>query len=203
MRVKHVVLFKFEELPEQAQKAALERYRNWNVEGFNWWDVTYYDAKQIGNLLGLDIRNIWFSGFWSQGDGACFEGSYEYAKGSPKAIREYAPQDAELHRIADKLAALQRAYFYRLCAYVKHSGHYQHEYCTDIDVAERDESLNATRPLPETEIVELLRSFMRWIYRQLEQEYEYQVSDEAVRESLIANEVEFTADGRIAHEPEA
>ena len=59
---------------------------------------------------------IWFSGFWSQGDGACFEGRYAYAPRASLRIRDYAPRDTELHRIADALQALQRLNFYQLTA---------------------------------------------------------------------------------------
>ena len=36
----------------------------------------------------------------------------------------------------------------------------------------------------------------RWLYRQLEREHEYLTSDEAVDESIIANDYTFTASGR-------
>lgn len=52
-------------------------------------------------------------------------------------IREYAPQDTELHRIADALQAIQRRNFYQLRADASHRGHYYHEYCMAISV-ERD-----------------------------------------------------------------
>ena len=53
-------------------------------------------------------------------------------------------------------------------------------------------------PLPTDELEELLRDFMQWIYRQLEAEYEYQTSDEAIAENFTANETEFDADGNLA-----
>jgi len=39
---------------------------------------------------------------------------------------------------------------------------------------------------------------MRWVYRALEQEYEYQTANEQVDDSIRANEYEFTETGRIA-----
>ncbi len=42
---------------------------------------------------------------------------------------------------------------------------------------------------------ELLRDFAHWIYRQLEQEWDYQNTDEQVDESIQANEYEFDEDG--------
>lgn len=45
-------------------------------------------------------------------------------------------------------------------------------------------------------VTEALRDLVRWLYRQLECEYEYLSSDECVDETIIANEYTFTASGR-------
>lgn len=191
----HVVkTYTFDELSEEAQEKALEKYRDWNVNGFEWWDCVYDDVKAVAEILGIETSNIYFSGFCSQGDGACFEGRYEYAKGSCKKIREYAPKDEELHRIADVLREIQQPHFYTVWASVKHRGHYQHEMCTDITV-EWEEGGDVANPYDE--ICEALRDFMRWIYRRLEQEYDWLTSDEQVAESLQCNEVEFLEDGEL------
>ena len=50
----------------------------------------------------------------------------------------------------------------------------------------------------EDDVIQLLRDFADWIYRRLEEEYEYQTSEEAVAESMAANEYEFYEDGSIA-----
>mgnify|MGYP000137187007 CR=1 FL=1 len=89
--------FTYAELSPQAKEYALEKAR-YQDHGYDWWDSTYEDAVTVGALLGIRIDThtvrtsrgreyqetcIWFSGFSSQGDGACFEGSYRYAKGAP------------------------------------------------------------------------------------------------------------------------
>ena len=48
----------------------------------------------------------------------------------------------------------------------------------------------------EDVITEALRDLARWLYRQLEREYEYLTSDEAVDESIVANDYTFTGSGR-------
>jgi hypothetical protein len=48
----------------------------------------------------------------------------------------------------------------------------------------------------EEAAIETARDAMRWIYRRLEREYEYQNSVECVDEVIRANEYEFTEDGR-------
>lgn len=47
-------------------------------------------------------------------------------------------------------------------------------------------------------IKELLRDYMRWIYKQLEKEHEYQNSNEVVDETITINEYEFDEDGNRA-----
>ena len=102
----------------------------------SWWsadldyDCIYEDAATIADLFGLDIRRtrktlmngghrydptIYWSGFWSQGDGASFEGTYKYKKGALKAVKAYCG-DAEVHRIVNGLQDVQRRHFYKLTA---------------------------------------------------------------------------------------
>lgn len=135
-------VFDFDELSDEAKERARQDWRETNLD-YEWWDMVYEDAAQIADILGIDLRagktddkgmKIFFSGFSSQGDGACFEGHYAYAKGCAKKIRAYAPKDIELHRIADALVEAQRSANYGLSATMKHRGHYYHARCMDVDV---------------------------------------------------------------------
>src|SRR3990167_3827578 len=123
METIEVKVYQFDELNEEAKEKARAWFREGNQNDSFYAESVIDDAKQIGKLMGIDISKVYYSGFWSQGDGACFEGSYAYKKGSLKAIREYAPQDTELHRIATELAMIQRANFYGISGSVKHVGH--------------------------------------------------------------------------------
>ncbi len=126
---------------------------------------------------------------------ACFETVYSYRKGAPCRIREYAPQDAELHRIADALQVAQRRNFYQLNAETSHRGRYYHEYCMAISV-ERDSPTGQDMTADAEEaVIEALRDLARWLYRQLEQEYQFQTSDAVLDEAIIANEYTFTETG--------
>ena len=193
MRTIETTVYQFHELSDEAKEKAREWYRR-ESDDSDFSECVIYDAKECGRIIGIDIDKVYFSGFCLQGDGACFEGSYRYAKGGAKAIRAYAPQDAELHRIADTLQAIQRDNFYRLRANVEHSGHYYHEHCTRIEVEDCE---NQYRDIGDAdkEVAESLRDFMRWIYRNLEKEYEYQNADEQVDEAITANGYEFTEEG--------
>src|SRR3546814_12883100 len=84
---------------------------------------------------------IQFRGFWSQGDGASFEGRWHHAKGSVVKIKAYAPKDAELHDIAARLNAIQRRNFYQLYAIITQRGHYCHENPIDRNSAVQGKSV--------------------------------------------------------------
>lgn len=192
--------------------AAKEKARNWwrTAESQDWHgaESVIEDAERVAEILGIEFDTqsvklmgggtrkdslVYWSGFSSQGDGACFAGWYAYAKGCARKIREYAPQDETLHAIADELARLQRRAFYGLTARMRHRGHYYHSGCMAVEV-------EYSRALPEdleSGIADQMRAFADWIYRQLEKEYEYMMSDESAEESIACNGCEFDESGRI------
>lgn len=194
MRNITTTVYKFSELSDEAKEKAIANLSSINVDYDSWSEGVIEDATTIGKIIGIDIDKIYFSGFSSQGDGACFSGSYSYEKNSVKAIKEHAPCDMELHRIATDLQRLQSKAFYRLYANVKHTGHYYHELCTSIDVNNDYQELTANH---ESDLSELLRDFMKWIYGQLHKEYDYNTSDAAIIETIEANEYEFTENGKL------
>ena len=199
MRVAEIELYTFDELPEPAKEHAREWYRTKCLD-YDWWDCVYGDAKTIAGKMGIDIDNIYFSGFWSQGDGASFTGSYRYAKGALKSVKEYAPEDEELHRIAGGLQSIQKRYFYSLRASITNgagSNYYSHNGTMHIEAWDARRSGYADVGNAEGELADLMRSFSDWIYQQLREEYEFLVSNEQVDEAICANEYEFTEDGSI------
>lgn len=204
-------VYSYSELDERAKDKARDWYREAGLD-YEWWDSVYEDCKTIFDILGITsekqiklsgggYRNevaIYFSGFSSQGDGACFEGSYRYNKGAAKAIRTHAPMDKELHRIADELQRIQKSNFYSIRAKIKQSGNYSHSGCTDFEVTDTRSQYGDCTSKVEDEIKQVMRDLMDWIYKQLESEYDALQSDESVAESIEANEYEFEKDGRRA-----
>lgn len=211
-------VYYFDELSDSAKETA----RSWYREGafdYNWWDCIYDDTVRIAKLLGIMIKAknqpctggytegkwnpnkewvatspaIYFSGFWSQGDGACFEGTWQARDMKPlKDLKGYAPQDKELHRIHKALWAIKKQFPDASCT-SKHTGHYYHSRSCTLDpllAEDRDYNKEEWEPLEEA-----LIDFMDWIYGQLEKEYDYLNSDEQVDETIRANEYEFTEEG--------
>ena len=203
-------LYKFSELSPEAQRRALEKQAQYEAENFD-PEFVYDDAATIADLLGLDLDTryiplmngstrpeptIYYKGFYYQGDGACFEGRYKYKKGALKAVKDYAGQDERLHRIVKALQDIQRKNFYQLTARCRHSGRYYHSGCMSVDVERQDEK-EMTDDAEET-VKECLRDFADWIYKQLENEYDYRTGEEACREAIEANEYEFDEKGDMA-----
>ena len=79
---------------------------------------------------------------------------------------------------------------------MSHRGRYYHEYCMDISVERASDTYQPPTPDAEEIIIEALRDLARWLYRQLEREYEYHTSDEVVDENIEANGYTFTEVGR-------
>ncbi len=196
MRTEALRIYTYEELSDEAKAKARDWYRKNDDNEYS--EFVIDDAKEVAALMGWEIDKVYYSGFWSQGDGACFEGTLRYNKGCAKLVESYAPLDKELHRIAKAWQDLQRRNFYALKASVKHRGHYYHEMCTEFDCEDTRHAYGwLQNPEAEDDTKEIARDFMRWIYKRLESEYEYSVSDEVVAENIIANGYEFTEDGKI------
>ena len=203
-------VYEFHELSDDAKEQA----RAWFREGagdWDWHDFIYEDFEQVCRILGIELKTcivrlmgggtrqkpcIWFSGFYSQGDGACFEGIHTYEKGAARRIRDYAPKDEELHAIADRLFAIQRDNFFQLRADIRHRGRYCHAYSMEIVVARYSPHWQDMTAEAEDAVTECLRDLANWLYRQLEREWDHMTSDEYADDGIVANEYTFTEAGR-------
>lgn len=178
----------------------LDKYRYINVEHIDWWDSTYEMFKEDMKEQGIYTSNMYFSGFCSQGDGACFEGQLEDV---PLFIeKNYKPDDYPMIRkLLDSGGSLKFS--------VSHSGHYYHEnctrfyieadrleYCVDMPtefheqiVEQWDKELDNEIVDFEKQSIDIFKNHMRELYRKLEQEHDHLTTDEAVTETIIANDL--------------
>jgi hypothetical protein len=178
----------------QLNKDVIENYRYINVEDVEWWEHIFSDFEEDMSKLGVSVKNIYFSGFWSQGDGACFEGH----------IEDWGLYLLHLGYDSDILANLAKNWW--SCKWEKR-GHYCHEhtvlfdpdiYMGDNPYIERDDPLrhdawqfvaNSYDFLAiDNEIEQNLRQHMRDLYSKLREEYEHLITDEAVIEWLEFND---------------
>jgi FAD/FMN-containing dehydrogenase len=199
---REIDVYQFDELSDDAKEKAREWYRRASADDTFWQETVLDDAGIILRKLGYCDPKIMFTGFWSQGDGACFTGSWYSSDCKPDALKEYAPVDAELTRIADAMGALIAAHP-GMSASITHWGHYYHEMSVSIECNfEYDDETGGDQPNmtadaeAEETFTELSRDLMRWIYRTLEKEWDWQNADEQVDENIRCNEYEFDVDGK-------
>jgi hypothetical protein len=203
--IKTGLAYNYDELDDKAKAKARDGWREHALE-YDWWDLCYMNFCEVAGLLGITIKPrqkcpgsepcIYFSGFSFQGDGACFEGNYQHDPSALTNIRAYAPEDERLHRITTSLDEVAKAHPGSVRAKIEHRGHYYHAGCMTIETwcATDDEDKNLS-DAEHDKVVEALRDFANWMYRKLEEEHDYRLSDEVIAEEIKNNEVEFNEDG--------
>lgn len=190
MKTKTYNVYKFAELSGPAREKAIARHAE--ALGKQWsGDCVIEDAKAMLEHAGFSGLDVSYSGFWSQGDGACFTGSWSAADVNAKAMHENAPKDQELHRIADGFAKLASEAPGATFTAKRNCHRHSHPYCVGF-LFDREQSAEW-----EKQATELARDAMEWIYLQLETDYEWATAEEQVVESLEANNYDFTEDGKI------
>ena len=165
----------------------------------DWWDTTYDDFVAVATKLGFDVcrKDLAFSGFASQGDGASFKGYWEASKLNVDALFEYAPDDTELHKIAYEFAGLVKEYGHGLqCHVSRMPSRYSHDktmWCHGSwqgcggDLGPDTDDL----------LTDYSQRLARWLYASLETDYDYYLSDEKIGDICDGEGWEFHADGHV------
>ena len=175
----------FTELNDEQKQKAIEENRDFNLE-HEWWQPCYDCFTSIASIMGIDIENIFFSGFYSQGDGACFIGDFSYKKGFLQKIKDYVPHDLELIEIAKKLQLAHRKSFYRASGAIMHNSRYMYAESINLQL---DDEYNLENSYDD--FYHVFVDLGNYIYEKLEAEHNYLQSDECISQDLINNEVEF------------
>lgn len=218
MRIKETKLYTYAELSDSAKEKARDWYRNASA-GDNFFAEHITDEfHETLKAFGFDPFETWrgnvkpgkrstvaWSGFWNQGDGASFSGSWRASDFAPDALLAdrplpvpakpgYVNGNEEVHRIAAELRACVDAGMTFASIEAKRG------FFMSMDshcMAEDTEDACAPNGACER-FIEAARDLATGFYRALEAEYEYQNSDECVAESIEANGYEFTEEGERA-----
>lgn len=179
-----------------SQLEMIERYRDINVD-YEWWDSTYemWAEKLIEH--GIHPEDMRFTGFWSQGDGASFVGKIDLKQ----FLRAH---NLEQTYVGATFFAEREEIYVKL---FRHQSMYSHANTVDVDITDDilndydEDDLRCTvyesmaqeyydelKDLEE-DVIGICRRYMNDFYRALQEEYEYLVSDEAVWETIEANEL--------------
>jgi len=171
MKTIEIKLYKFNELNEEAKNTVLERHWDINTD-HEWWDGVCYDAENIGlKINSFDIDRASYCNCEFMYD-ACYTAN--------KIIENHGP-DCETYKDAAQFLA---------------------DYEKTLENAEKNEDGDFLYNIEtEQELEELEDEFLYSLsedYRiMLDKEYEYLTSEEAISETLIINEYDFTEDGEM------
>jgi hypothetical protein len=154
-RIVTKTVYRFDELSDEAKEKAREWYREGNLD-HDWWDGVYDMWTKALNQIGFSDVRIYFSGFSSQGDGACFVARIDIEAvlsfmSTERTASESISFDGEnedyLGWVIHEIGFVPEPKFARLlslvdyfCEYgpITHTGRYHHEqsvsYSVDMDL---------------------------------------------------------------------
>lgn len=186
----------------EQREQLIEKHRYINVD-HRWWDCVYADFREDMKVVGISVARMYFSGFCSQGDGACFTGSLD----NDLTYLDHHHKDQ--YPMIRKLLALGGGIYARC----EHRGYHYHQNCTEFWVD--SDTLTGMLPQPtefhetiaeqwqgeleeemysfEQAVIQQWRAYMQELYCKLEEEYEHLTSDEVVWETIQVNELEDAA----------
>ena len=181
---------KFDELNAEQKKQVLDNMRDINVD-YGWWECNEDDFKTLLGLLGYRDVKAYFSGFASQGDGASFEAVFDVPENSDelkermKAFEEYAPLHFKDHEDIKQL--------YLTLDFTEENDWFSDEDDIKIEQSGRYCHQN-TMSCDHYQLQEFSRYMAARYYIDLEKTYWALQEDDAVRETIEANEYEFDLD---------
>ncbi len=191
----------------------IDKHREINVDYDGWWESVYEWFEEECNARGVNIlshqetsqhgnkpptsrmvRDIIWSGFWSQGDGAAFAGSVvdmRKALGSEldkyPMLQKYLELDGWYKCI---WTTTRRNNIDYLGLETEYIWHYLDEGEEHPFAEVWQEQLEAELELVEAELGDLANDLCDLLYKALRDEYDALTTDEAVWETIVANELD-------------
>ena len=193
------IIYSWEDVKNDSEllDKVLDKHRYINVDT-EWWEWVYEDF--IVENEYFDIKKIYFSGFYSQGDGAMFE--YDNVKG--QLISDFL--------LTSNLSPMRKGWLNNNAAFYgkgRHQGYHYHESCCNHSIGVEVDNGNILYGSNFRNWIESFydsffdfvankyKDMCRELYRDLEKSYEYLTSDQSVADTLEANDYEFNINGEI------
>ena len=177
-----ITLFTFDELSEESQQRVIEPFREAYEPDY---DIIYDEfIIDMSEQYGADIKedDIQWSGFWSQGDGACFTCEFDQEVIEP-ILRDALNEDDRNH--LDQLRVeLSQASSIR----TGRSNFYCHENTVTGDIwldcpDDTDLKVEVVRAM-EAHLTDIIRNSCKDLYRRLEDHYNKETEDEAIKQRI-------------------
>jgi len=193
MQTVSIELFSINELSENAKQKAIEKERtHCDVD----LTCTVEYIEEVLDVLGFQSPKISYSGFSSQGDGLSFTSdNWQYKKGMLDNVKG-CTRNINILNIAKQLQVMAKNTGYKLQFSVNRTSHfYSHENTVQIENNPySDFSLSDDQ---DAILTNLKNSLCRVFYSMLENDYDYQLSDEYIIENLQANDCLFLSSGKV------
>ena len=199
MRTKEIKIGTYEEWKAENETVAqriLEKHSDINVDFEGWYEDIIENFCENVEKIGFNVTidDVQFSGFWSQGDGASFTGSID--------ILKYLKETKQLTAYRPLVKAINEGNVENIVGITRDSCLYNHENTCSVDTIEVygyiSPKVEDLRIDLEYELEEKRKDLSIELYRDLEKTYNYLCSEEAIVETLVANEYEFDESGDIA-----
>lgn len=201
MRTEQIKIYKFDELSDKSKETAIANNHYINlIDGWYEYEMDNFH-NDVLEKYGVDIplENFRFTGFCSQGDGASFTVDF-----TPKEIDvllsklNFTYSSPSIRSICENNldGCIERIDY-----------QYYHKYTVQVNIDNiirwNDKEIPAALVSKIDYDIERIQKIITvWkndlcdlLYKNLEDEYDYLASDEAIREALIANECEFLEGG--------
>lgn len=216
---KSINVYKLEYGDEKTELAlfAIDKYRYINVDSNFIFDSIIDNFIEFMELLGIYVKKneVYYSGFYSQGDGASFEcyvdvidffknngNEHDIMNALKIESHPFCNNDSKIMDIVDNLLDTYKKFPKLLIHINRYVGHYYHSETMYVDSYDYDDEdnnqiSNSDIENASKEILSYLKEFAGILYKKLEDDYNYFTSDECVFETLVENEYMFDDDGRI------
>lgn len=194
-------VFSFEELSEKSQAKAIDK--ECQILGENWTaEHVIESCSEWLSMLGFSNTKIYYSGFWSQGDGACFIGDYAFKKDTVEKIATEFPKFTELQDIAKRLYNLQAKMNYSISASISHYGRYYHENSMEVAIDVEDFNCELEEDFIlicelEEDFILICKDIAQMIYKYLFECYESETSEDHAKEVILDNDFQFLECGKL------
>lgn len=183
------------ELDPKLKENVLSENRYINVDCI-WYDIYIDNFKDILSKMGFDVEEIFFNGFYSQGDGACFTGTYRYKEDSVKhLVMNHCSE--EFTAIAESLLELQKKCNLDCFCKIIHVGRYYHENSVRFEFCSEFDENQSLVDIYEPFFINQFKNISKLIYKKLQEAYEDLISDDCVLGTIESNNYEFYENGKI------
>jgi hypothetical protein len=175
-----------------------------------WHETVYSEFVNIVQAIGLDIdeKQIYFVGFFSQGDGSAFKANVDVAElidgiinQSYKMVAPSIELSLDIPKINHHVLNLLKNRAIDCVGFIKplSRGNSVHaDFTLHATSLHFHENVYGEVEKLDAWLQEIADSLNAFLFKSLQQEYEYQTSESAIIEAIEANDYHFTLDGKIA-----